>query len=53
LILRVACSFKNEHHLLPDAAVTDRFYNLEWNVFTGRYEENAQFGDIFKLPVSQ
>jgi hypothetical protein len=47
------CSFNNEHHLLPDAAVSNRFYNREWNVFTVRYEQNAQFGEKSKLPVSQ
>jgi hypothetical protein len=35
--------------LIPDAALSNRLHNREWNVFTARYELNVQFGEIFKL----
>jgi len=51
VILRVVCSFNNHHHLIPYAALSNRFHDQEWNVFTARYELNIQFEEVFMLPV--
>jgi len=34
--VNTVCSFNNERHLIPYAALINRFYNREWNVFTAR-----------------
>jgi hypothetical protein len=54
VILRAVCSFNNEHNFNTcHAALSNRFYNRQWNVFIVRYELNVQLGEIFKLHVSQ
>ena len=48
MILRVVCSFNNEnHHLISYAALSNRFHDREWNVFTVRYNLNVQFEEVF------
>jgi len=35
-VVDTVCSFNNERHLIPYAALINRFHNREWNLLTAR-----------------